>query len=74
MADKNIQQKPRKPLLLLKQEELLAEEFKKYPCLYNKPDKSYKESDAIKNAWESVSSAQEFVDDGMFRYYSFYWS
>ena len=72
MADKNIQQKSRKPLLLLKQEELLAEEFKKYPCLYNKPDKSYKESDTIKNAWESVSSAQEFVDDGMFRYYSFY--
>ena len=72
MADKNIQQKSRKPLLLLKQEELLAEEFKKYPCLYNKPDKFYKESDAIKNAWESVSSAQEFVDDGMFRYYSFY--
>ena len=72
MADKNVQQKSRKPLLLLKQEELLAEEFKKYPCLYNEPDKSYKESDTIKNAWESVSSAQEFVDDGMFRYYSFY--
>ena len=59
MADENIQKKFRKPLLLLKQEELLAEEVKKYPCLYNKADKSYKEHDLIRNAWESVSFATE---------------
>ena len=33
MADENIQKKSRKPLLLLKQEVLLSEEFNKDPCL-----------------------------------------
>ena len=33
MADKKIQEKSRKPLLLLKEEELLAEEVKKSPSL-----------------------------------------
>ena len=68
MADENIQKKSIKPPLLLKQEELLAEEVRKYPCLYNKADKSYKEHDVIRNAWESVLFALEFVDDGMFKY------
>ena len=44
----------------------------KYPCLYNKAEKPYKERDIIRDASESVSSALEFVDDGMFKYYWFY--
>lgn len=44
MADENIQKKPRKPPLLLMQEELLAEEVKKSLCLYNKADKLFTES------------------------------
>ena len=54
MAHEKIQKKPRKPTLLLKQEELLAEEIKKYPCLYKKAYRSYKERDVIRNAWESI--------------------
>ena len=34
--------------------------------------KSYKERGVIRNAWECVSFALELVDDGMFKYYSFY--
>ena len=49
MVDKNIQ-----PPLLLKQEELLDEEVRKYPYLYNRADKPYKGRDVIRNAWESV--------------------
>ena len=50
IGDQNIQKKSRKPSLLLKQEELLTEEAKKYPCLYNKADKSYNEHGIIRNA------------------------
>ena len=65
MAHEKIQKKYRKPTLLLKQEELLAEEIKKYPCLYNKADRSYKERDVIRNAWESIfTKSFSFLQDG----------
>ena len=36
-----------KPPLLLNQEESLAEKVKKYPCLFGKHQKTYKERDAF---------------------------
>ena len=37
----------RKPPLLLSQEESLAEKVKKYPCLFDKCQKTYKERDVF---------------------------
>ena len=71
MADSNIQKKSKKPPLFLKQVRLLAKKVKKYPCLY-KADKSYKPRDVIRNAWKSVSSPLQLVDDDMFKCYLFY--
>ena len=34
--------------------ERLAEELQKYPCLYEKGNKGYKERDRKKNAWRAV--------------------
>ena len=65
MADENIQKKSRKRPLFLKQEELLVKEVKNYPCLNNKADNSYKAHDVIRNTWESVSFAPEFVDNSV---------
>ena len=44
MADKKIQEKSRKPLLLLKEEELLAEEVKKSPSLNSINNRLYSPS------------------------------
>ena len=35
----------------LKEEERLAEEIRKFPCLYDKSNEGYKEKDREKNAW-----------------------
>ena len=37
----------RKPALFLAQEESLAEEVEKYPCLFDKNQKAYKERDVF---------------------------
>ena len=34
--------------------EHLAEELQKYPCLYEKRNKGYKERDRKENAWRAV--------------------
>ena len=39
----------RKPPLLLSQEESLAKKVKKYPCLFGKSQKTYKERDISPN-------------------------
>ena len=46
----------KKPPLLLSQEESLTEKVKKYPCLFDKSQKTYREGDVVKNAWETVAS------------------
>ena len=46
----------RKPPLLLSQEESLTEKVKKYPCLFDKSQKTYREGDVVKNAWKTVTS------------------
>ena len=44
----------------------LVEHMKRFPCLYNKSAKSYKERHAAKNAWAEVASSLEFVEDGKY--------
>ena len=38
----------------LEEEEILAEEVRKYPCLYDKSNAGYKERDRTKNAWRAI--------------------
>ena len=56
------EKKSRCPNLLLSQEELLAEQVKLYPSLYDKSDSFYKERDVVRNAWEVVSLTLDFVE------------
>ena len=37
----------------IQEDEILAEEVRKYPCLYDKSDRGYKERDRVKNAFPS---------------------
>ena len=39
------------------EEETLAEEVQKYPCLYNKANAGYKEKDRKINIWKNVEEA-----------------
>lgn len=41
----------------IQKDEVLAEEVREYPCLYNKADKGYKEKDRKINAWRAVEDA-----------------
>ena len=54
----------------LQEDELLAEEVKKYPCLYDKSDKGYKERDRNANAWRAVDSALGY-EEGMLNLFDF---
>ena len=38
----------------LQGDERLSIEVEKYPCLYNKSEKGYKEKDRKKNAWKKI--------------------
>ena len=50
--------------LYLKEEEMLAEKVKHFPVLYDKQVKGYKERDVVTNAWDTVASDLEFVENG----------
>ena len=52
--------------LSLTNEELLAENIRKYPCLYDKSDKGYKERDLFANAWEKVVGELDFLEEVAF--------
>ena len=40
----------------LKEEKRLAEEMRKFSCLYDKSNEDYKEKDSEKNAWREVEN------------------
>ena len=42
--------------LCLQEKEMLAEKVKRFPVLYDKRVKGFKEKDAVQNAWKKVSS------------------
>ena len=49
----------------LKEEERLAKEIRKFPCLYDKSNKVYKENDRKKNAWLEVENFLGY-EEGMY--------
>lgn len=49
----------------LTEDEKLAEEVRKYSCLYDKADKGYKERDRVKNAWKEVELSLGY-EEGIF--------
>ena len=44
----------RKKINTMQEEEALAEEVRKYPCLYDKSDEEYKDRTKNRNAWNAV--------------------
>ena len=46
-----------KKSLSIQVEEILMEQIKTYPCLYNKSKMSYKERDVKRNAWSKVAES-----------------
>ena len=57
----------RKPPLLLSQEESLAEKFKKYHCLFDKNQKTYKEREIS----QKISLSETFALFSRFDYFFF---
>ena len=49
----------------LQDEELLAEEVKLFPVLYDKTEKGYKEKDVVTNAWVIVAEKLDFIENGI---------
>ena len=56
----------KKKSITLLQEENLAEYVKKYPCLFDKTDKGFKEKDVVNNAWDEIATNLDFVENGKF--------
>ena len=54
----------KKTKLTIENEEQLAHEVKKYPCLFDKADKGYKEKDCVSNAWREVATSLDFIRSG----------
>ena len=54
--------------LSFQEEEKLSFQVKKFPCLFDKSDKGYKEKDCVANAWKAVADdCLEFMNDGEFQ-------
>ena len=48
----------------LQEYEELAESVRKYPCLYDKSKKEYKDRNVVSNAWRKVAEDLDFVENG----------
>ena len=46
------------------EDELLCEEVRKYPILYDKSHKGYKEKVVVQNAWSNVVKELPFIENG----------
>ena len=54
----------KKRFTLLNEDEILAEEVKKFPCLYGKSSRSYRDRGVVRNAWVEVAKKLNFLEDG----------
>ena len=54
----------KKRFTVLNKDEILAEEVKKFPCLYDKSSCSYWQIDVVKNASVEVTEKLWFLEDG----------
>ena len=52
----------------ISREEELSETVRNFPLLYGKSHKGFKETDAVKNAWNGVATALEFNQTGNYFY------
>ena len=59
MADKI-----RRQALTVRENEELAEVIQKYPCLYDKSKKEYKDKNFTENAWKEVADQLDFIQNG----------
>ena len=50
---------------------MLAETVKHFPVLYDKQVKGYKDRDMVTNAWDTVASDLEFVENGQIICFAF---
>ena len=50
--------------LEISREEELPETVRSFPVLYDKCHEGFKEKDAMKNAWDAVVTALEFIPTG----------
>lgn len=46
----------------IRDDENLANEVQKYPCIYDKTDQGHKEKDRVENAWKEVDKASGFPE------------
>ena len=50
-----------KKSLSIREEEVLMEQIRTYPCLYDKSKMSYKEGDVNRNAWGKVAEKLDSI-------------
>ena len=55
--------KIRRQALTVQENEELVEVIRKYPCLYDKSKKEYKDKNVTKNAWIEVADQLDFIQN-----------
>ena len=55
--------KIRRQALTVQENEELVEVIRKYPCLYDKSKKEYKDKNITKNAWIEVADQLDFIQN-----------
>ena len=56
--------------LQISREDELWETVRSFPVLYNRSLEGFKEKDAVKNAWDVVAEALEFIQTGDYFYFN----
>ena len=56
--------KIRRQALTVQENEEFAEVIRKYPCLYDKSKKEYKDKNVTENAWKVVADQLDFIQKG----------
>ena len=59
-------EKIRRQALSIQENELLSVEVRKYPCLYDKSKKEYREKMVVANAWKEVADQLPFTNNGQY--------
>ena len=57
-------EKIRRQALSIQENELLSVEVRKYPCLYDKSKKEYRDKIVVANAWKEVADQLPFTNNG----------
>ena len=57
-------EKIRGQALSIQENELLSVEVRKYPCLYDKSKKEYRDKIVVANSWKEVADQLPFTNNG----------